>query len=217
MSDKKVFHFRGGKIDVQWDGRLCIHIAECANSADELFIQNRDPWCIPDKCSPANVREVVERCPSGALSYRDNGGGPEKAPAENCVTVVYNGPLYATGDLELADPSSDDMPGVRFRAAFCRCGHSANKPYCDNSHLKTSFEDYGAVGEKGEGITATGGKLTIKPLADGPLLVNGNLTIRAGSGRVAWQGNKTALCRCGASKNKPFCDGSHKETGFKSA
>jgi CDGSH-type Zn-finger protein len=57
--------------------------------------------------------------------------------------------------------------------------------------------------------------LTVKPLADGPLLVNGNLTIRAGTGRVAWQGTTVALCRCGASKNKPFCDGSHREVGFK--
>ena len=56
----------------------------------------------------------------------------------------------------------------------------------------------------------------IKPLIDGPLLMQGNLTIRAGSGRVAWEGTKAALCRCGASKNKPFCDGSHKEAGFKS-
>ncbi|MEA3301973.1 MAG: CDGSH iron-sulfur domain-containing protein, partial [Pseudomonadota bacterium] len=61
-----------------------------------------------------------------------------------------------------------------------------------------------------------GGKLSIKPLPDGPLLVKGNLTIVSGTGRIAWRGSDTALCRCGASKNKPFCDGSHKKAGFKS-
>ncbi len=215
MSEKKIFDFPGSEIDVQWDGGLCIHIAECGNSADELFEGGRDPWCIPDKCSKTDVREVVERCPSGALTYRQKDGDQEKAPDENCVTVVYNGPLFASGDLDL-DGAPDDMPGVRFRAALCRCGQSANKPFCDNSHLKAGFEDYGAVGEKGDGLNATGGKLDIKLLIDGPLLMQGNLTIRAGSGRIAWEGTKTALCRCGASKNKPFCDGSHKDADFKS-
>lgn len=49
---------------------------------------------------------------------------------------------------------------------------------------------------------------------NGPLLLEGNLTIIAASGRAAWQGTKCALCRCGASKNKPFCDGAHKAAGF---
>lgn len=215
MSEKKVFDFHGSRIDVQWDGRLCIHIAECGNAAGDLFEGGRDPWCIPDKCSSDDVREIVERCPTGALTYRDKGGAHETAPGENDVTVAYNGPLYASGDLALKG-APDDMPGVRFRVALCRCGRSANKPFCDNSHLKAGFEDYGSVGEKGDGLKATGGKLHIKPLTDGPLLIIGNLTIRAGSGRVAWQGEKTALCRCGASKNKPFCDGAHKDAGFKS-
>jgi len=215
MSDRKVFDFHGNRVDVQWDGRLCIHIAECGNAAGDLFEGGRDPWCIPDNCSSDDVREIVERCPTGALTYRDKSGAHETAPVENDVTVAYNGPLYASGDLAL-EGAPDDMPGVRFRIALCRCGHSSNKPFCDNSHLTAGFEDYGSVGEKGDGLKATGGKLHIKPLTDGPLLINGNLTIRAGSGRTAWQGEKTALCRCGASKNKPFCDGAHKDAGFKS-
>ena len=214
MSDKRVFDYPGSEIDVQWDGRLCIHIGECGNAKGDLFVGGRDPWCIPDKCSKAEVKEIVERCPSGALTYRDKDGVPEASPAENTIMVVYNGPLYASGDLEIGG-APQDMPGVRFRAALCRCGHSRNKPFCDNSHLKAGFKDYGSVGEKGPGLAASGGKLSIKPLTDGPLLIDGNLTIRAGSGRVAWQGIQVALCRCGASHNKPFCDGSHKAAGFK--
>jgi len=213
MSDNKVFEYAGGAIDVHWDGRLCIHIGECGNAEGDLFEAGRDPWCIPDKCTTSDVREVIERCPSGALTYVDKAGVAETAPTENTVMVVYNGPLYANGDLDI-DGAPKDMPGVRFRAALCRCGHSKNKPFCDNSHLKAGFEDYGSVGEKGPGLDASGGRLSIKPLPNGPLLVEGRLTVRAGSGRDAWRGERAALCRCGASKNKPFCDGSHKDIGF---
>ncbi len=215
MSDKQVFDFPGSEIDVQWDGRLCIHIGECGNAAGELFVGGREPWCVPDTSAKAEVREICERCPSGALTYSDKGGSPESVPAENTVTVSYNGPLFAHGDLAI-EGAPEDMPGVRFRAALCRCGQSKNKPFCDNSHLEARFEDYGSVGERGPGPSAQGGALTIKPLPDGPLLLTGNLSLRASSGRLGWQGTQVALCRCGESKNKPFCDGSHKGAGFTS-
>ena len=215
MSDKKIFDFPGKEIDVQWDGRLCIHIAECGQSVGELFVGGRNPWCVPDSATRVEVAEVCERCPSGALTYSDRSAElVEQAPEENTIRVIYNGPLFAHGDLVI-EGAPQDMPGVRFRAALCRCGQSRNKPFCDNSHLKDGFDDYGAVGEQGSGVASAGGKLGIKPLPDGPLLVTGALTLIAGSGRSAWRGDNVALCRCGSSRNKPFCDGSHSRVGFK--
>ena len=213
MSDKQVFDYPGSEIDVQWDGRLCIHIGECGNAAGELFVGGREPWCLPDTTTRSEVREICERCPSGALTYSDKDGTPESAPAQNTVTVSYNGPLFAHGDLAI-EGAPREMRGVRFRAALCRCGQSENKPFCDNSHIQAGFEDFGSVGERGTGQSAAKGPLSIKPLPDGPLLVNGPLSIRASSGRLAWQGDQAALCRCGHSQNKPFCDGSHKKAGF---
>ena len=161
MSEKEVFGYPGKEIDVQWDGRLCIHIGECGNARGDLFVGGRDPWCIPDTSTKAEVREIVERCPSGALSYRDKEGVAEVPAEENTVTVAYNGPLYARGELAI-EGAPEDMPGVRFRAALCRCGRSANKPFCDNTHIEVGFQDYGSVGERGPGLTAKGGPLTIK-------------------------------------------------------
>ncbi|VAW77851.1 hypothetical protein MNBD_GAMMA15-33 [hydrothermal vent metagenome] len=216
MSDKQKFQFPGKQVNVDWDGRLCIHIGECGQSEGELFVGGREPWCQPDLTSPEQTKDVVERCPSGALTWQDNTSDTcEQAEKENKVTVACNGPYFVSGQLNI-DQAGEDMPGVKFRAALCRCGQSRNKPFCDNSHEGASFKDYGAIGETGSPTSETGGELSIKSLKDGPLILEGNLTLTSGSGRTAWQGNKVALCRCGASNNKPFCDGSHKAAGFKS-
>jgi len=213
-NEKKIYKYEGEKVDVFWDQRLCIHIGECGRAQGELFVGGRDPWCRPDVTSVDEVVEIVDRCPSGALTYLRKDGGAEPQPAPtNAVTVTRNGPLNVSGDLHIEGAPSD-MEGVRFRAALCRCGASKNKPFCDNSHEDTGFLDSGAVGMKGDGLREEGGPLEIRPAPNGPLLLAGNLTIRASSGRAAWQGSTTALCRCGGSKNKPFCDGSHKALGF---
>jgi len=214
MSEKKIFVYDGAQADVHWDARLCIHIGECGRARNDLFVGGRQPWCQPDLVSADEVADVVGRCPTGALTYeRKDGGAGERADAENVVSVMYNGPLYVRGDLEV-DGAAQDMSGVYFRAALCRCGQSKNKPFCDNSHEDAGFKDYGAVGDPGEGFDAGGGTLEVGRAPNGPLLLNGNFTIVAASGRKAWQGKKAALCRCGHSQNKPFCDGSHKDAGF---
>lgn len=52
------------------------------------------------------------------------------------------------------------------------------------------------------------------PLKDGPLLVQGVVEVRGADGQVERRTERAALCRCGASKNKPYCDGSHRGIGF---
>lgn len=216
MKKEKAFDYPGESATVSWHGDFCIHIGECGRAKGDLFVTGRKPWCQPDLASDEEVRDVVLRCPTGALSvnYAD-GSGVEAADADNTVHVAYNGPLFARGDLNI-EGAPEDVPGLKFRAALCRCGKSNNKPYCDNSHEAAEFRDYGAVGESGGALDVGGGPLQVTPAKDGPLLLSGNVTILSSSGRTAWQGEKAALCRCGASNNKPFCDGQHKKIGFES-
>jgi len=218
MADEATqYTYPGSALDVVWDARLCIHVGECTRARGALFQSGRDPWGEPDRADAATVAAVVERCPTGALSYtRRDGGAPEAVPAENTVLVANNGPLYVRGDLAIED-APDDAPGLRTRAALCRCGRSANKPFCDNSHEEAGFRDRGPIGDVGEPLEAPGGPLAIKPLPDGPLLLTGNLTIASGHGLPTWTGTRVALCRCGESANKPFCDGTHTLVGFRSA
>jgi CDGSH-type Zn-finger protein len=58
----------------------------------------------------------------------------------------------------------------------------------------------------------------ITPYRDGPLLVRGPATLRDESGReIVTHRDPIALCRCGKSRIKPFCDGTHKLTGFRAS
>jgi CDGSH-type Zn-finger protein/uncharacterized Fe-S cluster protein YjdI len=215
MSQSPIHRYPGKDVEVTWDERLCIHIGECTRAKGDLFVAGREPWCQPDVTSVAEVADVCERCPSGALVYEaKDGSTSEKPAAGNTVNVTYDGPLFVRGDLAI-EGAPADMAGARFRAALCRCGQSQNKPFCDNSHEAAGFKDYGAVGETGPGLNAEGGPLAIRAGKDGPLQLKGNVSIVAGSGITRWRGSEVYLCRCGSSRNKPFCDGSHKAAGFK--
>lgn len=55
----------------------------------------------------------------------------------------------------------------------------------------------------------------VRASANGPLLVSGSVRIRDAEGNLLFEGEKAALCRCGGSSNKPFCDGTHKTNGFR--
>lgn len=214
MSGSKVTKYPGSRAEISWHGELCIHIGECGRAKGELFVGGRKPWCQPDVAGDDELRDIVTRCPSGALSFSfADGSLSETASAENIISIIYNGPLFVRGELEIEN-ASPEAPGLKFRAALCRCGQSKNKPYCDNSHAGAGFKDFGAVGDPGSPNVDTGGPLVIKAAENGPLLLKGNATITSSSGRKSWTGRQVALCRCGASGNKPFCDGSHKKIGF---
>lgn len=60
-------------------------------------------------------------------------------------------------------------------------------------------------------------EVKIIPTTDGPLEVDGDVRIVAPDGTVIREISKAYLCRCGHSKSKPFCDGSHKREGWTEA
>jgi CDGSH-type Zn-finger protein len=58
------------------------------------------------------------------------------------ITPLNNGPLLIEGEFEIHDPSGSAF-GLAGRTVIklCRCGHSANKPFCDGSHNRVGFTD----------------------------------------------------------------------------
>ncbi len=214
---KRVRSYENEGFTVDFLPGLCIHAAECVSGLPEVFDTSKRPWIDPTQAEAAAIAEVIQRCPSGALQFRYDSGDPTEQPdAEATIALVPNGPLYARGDIRLAE--SEGVVGHETRVALCRCGASANKPWCDNSHIEAGFEDPGAAGDNKlgpvDGSESPG--VDVNPAPNGPLLVAGEVTILSTSGERL-TGGRGALCRCGASANKPFCDGSHNGIGFESS
>ena len=215
----KVSVYPGETISVQYDVKRCIHAAECAHGLPGVFDPNRKPWINPNEASADEVVQVVQRCPTGALHFMRHDGGPaEPVPDHNTITVSANGPLFLRGDLEVMGPDGSVLLKDT-RIALCRCGASKNKPFCDGSHAKAGFQDTGVLGVNGVKTIESDSQdrvLKISPSADGPYALQGEAEIVSADGQTCYSGNRMYLCRCGASGNRPFCDGTHTKIGFTS-
>ncbi|SEH10717.1 Uncharacterized Fe-S cluster protein YjdI [Sphingopyxis sp. YR583] len=202
----------GKDIAVMFDGKRCIHARFCVTQDPATFLANVDgPWIIPDATEIEYLCGTIRQCPSGALTYERRDGQAEPVPPVNLITLRENGPYAVRADLAL------DGENAGFRATLCRCGASKNKPFCDKSHKYIGFEATGEPPTKeGPRLAVRDGPLTVEPQLDGPLHVRGNLEILSGTGRKVATVETARLCRCGASKTKPFCDESHRRIGFRS-
>lgn len=226
-----------------------------------------------------------------------------KPPAPK-VQVVKDGPYLVSGSLPLGsetigtDKEGDSVKwvaGAKFPPkadyALCRCGHSAQKPFCDGSHARVAFDGTENASRapyikeaatiegpimsltdldglcafarfcdpKGkiwnlvkrtddpqarkdfvrEACDCPSGRLvawdnaTGKPVepiflpsvalvedpdkkCSGPVWLRGGVQVVAADGHKYEVRNRVTLCRCGASQNKPFCDGQHAAIGFRS-
>ena len=129
---------------------------------------------------------------------------------------------------------------------LCRCGGSADRPFCDDTHNTNGFagppgaqpapatgyarrarvmDGAGVVVRDDRSLCVHAGFCTnanVEPelavqvafMDDGPLLVTGRIAITRPDGTTDEVRNRVALCRCGESANKPYCDGAHATAGF---
>ena len=209
MSDG-VEEIRGKKVLIRFEGKKCVHSRGCVLGRPDVFVPNTEgEWIHPDAATPEDVAKLAEGCPSGAIEYERLDGGPNEQNAKvNTARVLENGPIALRGELLIAGKRA-------FRATLCRCGASKNKPYCDTSHHAASFT---ATGEppttESKALPVRDGVLEVTLAKNGPLLLAGSVEVVSGTGRTVNRMQKCALCRCGGSKNKPFCDGTHTKIGF---
>jgi Iron-binding zinc finger CDGSH type/Divergent 4Fe-4S mono-cluster len=96
----------------------------------------------PEGSTTEKIVSQVKKCPSGALSYFMNSDAPAnevKVEAETIIETATNGPLMVYGNVTVKDKSGT-LTKKSNVTAFCRCGASQNKPFCDGSHKKIGFE-----------------------------------------------------------------------------
>jgi len=218
MSGKRIRSYAGSDITIRYDANRCIHAAECVRGLGRVFNPNARPWIDADGASAEEIMDVVHRCPTGALVYKTSSRVEYDSPPVPTtveMSICADGPIYLHGKFILTSPDGA-ATDTESRLALCRCGASDNKPYCDNTHSSVEFLDSGSFTRENSDAADLEGSLTVTPLPNGPVLLRGPFVLTSADGACVFRGDKAALCRCGESANKPFCDGVHARIGFQS-
>jgi CDGSH-type Zn-finger protein len=142
------------------------------------------------------------------------------------IRVVRNGPMLVEGlpltrlvrDASGAHATELIEPTPPQPYALCRCGRSGTLPLCDRE------PPYGCFDEEPQGggpepkpfrwDVPDPSKPGLALKSDGPVRVAGGIPIEAADGELA-PVDRISLCRCGASRSQPVCDGSHKVVGYR--
>lgn len=137
--------YSNGEVTIVWQPHICIHSTRCwkgTSGLKDVFNPAKRPWIEPAGASTGRIIEQIKKCPSGALNYymNNNENQSEQVNAQTVIEAAPNGPLLVHGDIILKDKGGNEIRKSKM-TAFCRCGASANKPYCDGSHRKIEFKD----------------------------------------------------------------------------
>ena len=135
--------YSNGEVTVVWQPAKCIHSEVCVKTLPKVYDPHKKPWIEPEKASSSELKSQIDNCPSGALSYYMNAEGPKSSAPQASVIkakVAPNGPLLVEGKVEVTHKDGS-VKSYEKVTAFCRCGGSSNKPFCDGSHNSNGFQD----------------------------------------------------------------------------
>ena|SRR5437868_9725981 len=147
------------EIEVSWEPDLCIHSGKCVQGSARVFNPRRRPWVELQHEPAERILAIVANCPSGALKARrlavgetgrnEEGtdprvGGPVDSAAGGqaampVITASRNGPLLIEFACIVKDADGNVVREIQ-KGAFCRCGQSSTKPFCDGTHKKVGFQ-----------------------------------------------------------------------------
>ena len=135
IADRTVNH-EGEKIVVKDDPSLCMHAGFCGNRVTNV-------WKMVEQTDDTQVRAqlmaMIERCPSGRLSYALEADGDIIEPdLPQEVAVIPDGPLWISGSIPVERRDGKPLE-TRNRVTLCRCGASKSKPLCDGTHKGIGF------------------------------------------------------------------------------
>jgi len=136
----KTKEYSNGEVTVVWEAEKCIHSTMCVKGLPNVFKPNERPWIKIEGAETNALIDTIKKCPSGALSFYMNEKTDKTAQKlETQVEVLENGPLLVYGTLNVTHKDGTKETKNR-TTAFCRCGASQNKPYCDGAHVNDEFK-----------------------------------------------------------------------------
>ena len=171
METKENAQFSGGRkyrnddITVYWKPSACVHASYCYRELIEVFDPSRRPWVDMNGADTARIIEVVNLCPTEALSWKWNDGEknehidsdqsnhvkfrrPELMASNESVVkdtpvsvkIMVDGPIIVKGNFNIVynNTRKDVHEGM---ISLCRCGGSDHIPFCDGKHRKIDFYD----------------------------------------------------------------------------
>ena len=125
----------------------------------------------------------------------------------NTIIPTADGPYEVRGEIEIVT-ADGKLVASEAETWLCRCGQSANKPYCDGSH-KHGFHDASQPKPAASPAQAAGsGALRVGLRVNGPLRIEGACEVRHPVAGLIFAGEQRHRA------NKPFCDGMHRSVGF---
>ncbi len=136
-------------ITVYWKPAECIHAGICFRELRKVFDPAKRPWIDLSKATTQEIIDIVDRCPTDALTYKDNVGNTttneanepsEQSEATDTLTIsiMKNGPILVEGSFKLIYDSGKEQE-IKNITSLCRCGMSKNMPHCDGTHTKKGF------------------------------------------------------------------------------
>ncbi len=170
--------------------------------------------------------------PSLTLLCRCGQSGTKPFCDDSHLTVNFDGTESASTETFADRRKTYDGPGLRIHHVGRLCEHAS---FCanettdwfqmlpDTSDTNVRAQVIGMVEHCPSGalVCEIDGEIVepdipraVSPVEDGPLWVTGNVNIERSDGAPLETRNRVTLCRCGESKNKPMCDGTHADVGF---
>jgi CDGSH-type Zn-finger protein len=183
------------------------------DDSESSFVAYMDDSSTGQKVSQDKLTTTAKALDRWFKERQSGHAAPRLLEVPNEAMVTNGGPVQITGNITLI--KEDGSIQYANHLTLCRCGHSKDKPTCDESHMDVEFLHSGKISEISEvAATQRASKITISCIKDGPITFRGKLRLHNEFGQECVK-MRGSICRCGQSASKPFCDGSHERTGFR--
>ena len=158
MDDPRNRQYTNGDVTVFWIPAKCIHATTCFRELIEVFNPGRRPWVNMEGAPTRKIVEVVNKCPTQALIWKNNEDLTEeelkaqrhvvakeetprslsKSEGPTSIRIMKYGPIVVERNFTILGSDDKELKPTTM-TSFCRCGASLNMPYCDGTHRKIDF------------------------------------------------------------------------------